>query len=284
MLKARAFGPLTPVHDPAALTVAGPRDAAGSQSQISRGRDLRIIPESRQSTSSHSCADVDVVIVGSGPAGSAYARMIGDRAPNAMVMLVEAGPAITTPPAQHSSTIADCMALDHAIAMSQGPFCGNDGSSQTSTPEQELSADRGAGLFLLSDGNAETQDFPAASASSNVGGMGSHWFSCCPQPGSSEVIGCRLPRMRGSRPMASPRPIVRLRKHGALERGHRPFAWEQSSRQAPVATPFNLSFGPPRAANALVNGFPCSHPLGAILSLQGRINSLFRRVGNCFGK
>ena len=46
MLKARAFGPLTPVHDAAALTVAGPRDAAGSQSQISRGRDLRIIPES----------------------------------------------------------------------------------------------------------------------------------------------------------------------------------------------------------------------------------------------
>jgi hypothetical protein len=121
-----------------------PRDAAGSQSQIRRGRDLRIIPESRQSTSSHSSADVDVVIVGSGPAGSTYARMISDKAPNATVLLVEAGPAITTPPAQHSSTIPDCAALDHAIAMSQGPFCGNDGSTQTSAPEQELSADRGA--------------------------------------------------------------------------------------------------------------------------------------------
>ena len=172
-----------------------PRDAAGSQSQISRGRDLRIIPQSRQSTSSHSSADVDIVIVGSGPAGSAYARMISDKAPNATVLLVEAGPAITTPPAQHSSTIADCAALDHAKAMSQGPFCGNHRSSQTSSPEQELSVDRGAGLFLLSDGNAETQDFPAASASSNVGGMGSHWFCCCPQPGGSEVIGC-IPKSR----------------------------------------------------------------------------------------
>jgi hypothetical protein len=190
MLKARAFGLLTPVHNAAALTAVGPRDAAGSQSQIRRGRNLRKIPESHQSTSSHSIADVDIVIVGSGPTGSAYARTIGDRAPNATVLLVEAGPPITTPPAQHSSTIADYTALDHAIAMSQGPFCGNDGSSQTSAPAQKLSADRGAGLFLLSDGNAETQDFPAASASSNVGGMGSHWFSCCPPPGASEVIGC----------------------------------------------------------------------------------------------
>jgi hypothetical protein len=98
MLKARAFGPLTSVHDAAALSVAGPQDAAGSQSQRSRGRGLRTISESRQSTSSRSSADVDVVIVGSGPAGSAYARMIGDQAPNATLLLVEAGPAITTPP------------------------------------------------------------------------------------------------------------------------------------------------------------------------------------------
>jgi choline dehydrogenase-like flavoprotein len=132
---------------------------------------------------------VDVLIVGSGPAGLAYARMISDKAPKATVLLIEAGPAITTPPAQHSSTIADRAALDHAKAMSQGPFCGKDAS------EQELSADRGAGLFLLSDGNAETQDFPAVSASSNVGGMGSHWFCCCPQPGGSEVIGC-IPKNR----------------------------------------------------------------------------------------
>src|ERR1700754_5093891 len=96
---------------------------------------------------------VDVLIVGSGPAGLAYARMISDKAPKATVLLIEAGPAITTPPAQHSSTIADRAALDHAKAMSQGPFCGKDAS------EQELSADRGAGLFLFSDGNAETQDF-----------------------------------------------------------------------------------------------------------------------------
>jgi choline dehydrogenase-like flavoprotein len=138
--------------------------------------------ESPRPAGSRSRSDVDVIVVGSGPAGSAYARMISDKAPNATVLLVEAGPAITAPPAQHISTIADRTALDHAKAMSQGPFRGNDAS--------ELSAFRTPGLFLLSDGNAETRDFPAASASSNVGGMGAHWLCCCPQPGGSEVIGC----------------------------------------------------------------------------------------------
>jgi C-glycoside oxidase len=145
--------------------------------------------ESRQPTWSQGRSDVDVVIVGSGPAGSAYARMISDKAPNATILLVEAGPAITRPPAQHVSTITDRTALDDARAMSQGPFCRNDAS------ERELSASRTPGLFLLSDGNAETQDFSAASASSNVGGMGSHWLCCCPQPGGSEVIGC-IPKSR----------------------------------------------------------------------------------------
>jgi choline dehydrogenase-like flavoprotein len=134
--------------------------------------------------------DFDVVIVGSGPAGSTYARMITDNAPHARVLLVEAGPAITTPPGQHSSTIADHTELTHAKAMSQGPFHGNAASAHAADRDQKPPVERGGGLFLLSDGNAETRDFPAASASSNVGGMGSHWFCCCPPPGGLEVIGC----------------------------------------------------------------------------------------------
>jgi choline dehydrogenase-like flavoprotein len=83
--------------------------------------------ESRQPTWSHSR---DVVIVGSGPTGSACAGMINDKAPNATVLFGEAGPAITNTPAQHSSTIADRAALDHARATPQGPFGGNDASKR----------------------------------------------------------------------------------------------------------------------------------------------------------
>jgi choline dehydrogenase-like flavoprotein len=135
-------------------------------------------------------SNVDVVIVGSGPAGSAYARIITDYAPRASVAVVEAGPAITTPPGQHSSTIADRAELARAKAMSQGPVYRSGGWTGAAERDREPAAERGDGLFLLSDGNAEMREFPAGSASSNVGGMGSHWFCCCPPPGGSEVIRC----------------------------------------------------------------------------------------------
>jgi choline dehydrogenase-like flavoprotein len=44
---------------------------------------------------SHPRDQVDVVIVGSGPAGSSYARLICDRRPDARVLLVEAGPVVS---------------------------------------------------------------------------------------------------------------------------------------------------------------------------------------------
>jgi choline dehydrogenase-like flavoprotein len=141
-----------------------------------------------QTLSDHHPTDVDVVIVGSGPAGATYARMITDDAPHATVLLVDAGPAITTPPGRHSSTIGDASDRIRAKAMSQGPFESDDETTDASASDQELPGLRGDGLFLLSDGNADTGDFPAASASSNVGGMGSHWACCCPPPNGTERI------------------------------------------------------------------------------------------------
>ena len=35
---------------------------------------------------------VDVLIVGSGPAGSTYARVVGDARPDVSILMVEAGP------------------------------------------------------------------------------------------------------------------------------------------------------------------------------------------------
>src|SRR3712207_1265776 len=44
---------------------------------------------------------VDVLIVGSGPVGSAFARTIRDLRPRATIAIVERGPLITAPPAQN---------------------------------------------------------------------------------------------------------------------------------------------------------------------------------------
>ena len=50
---------------------------------------------------------VDVAIVGSGPTGAAYARILSERSPDATVALFEVGPALTDPPGMHVKNIAD---------------------------------------------------------------------------------------------------------------------------------------------------------------------------------
>lgn len=138
---------------------------------------------------------VDVVIVGSGPAGSTYARLICDQLPDARVLLVEAGPVVSQPPGAHVNTIEDPRARARAKVASQGP---TQYSYGIPTAEQRLLAHRSrrdgailanTGLFLLSSTQQASPDFPAASLANNVGGMGAHWFGSCPRPAGTERIG-----------------------------------------------------------------------------------------------
>lgn len=138
---------------------------------------------------------VDVVIVGSGPAGCTYARLICDRLPDARVLLVEAGPVVSRPPGAHVNTIEDPGARARAKVASQGP---TQYSYGIPTAEQRLLAHRSkrdgailanAGLFLLGSAQQASPDFPAASLANNVGGMGAHWFGACPRPAGTERIG-----------------------------------------------------------------------------------------------
>ena len=43
-------------------------------------------------------ASADVVIVGSGPTGAAYARILSEHAPGATIAMFEVGPTISNPP------------------------------------------------------------------------------------------------------------------------------------------------------------------------------------------
>jgi len=49
----------------------------------------------------------DVVIIGSGPTGSAYARIIRNNWPEARILMVEAGPQILPQKGAHLDNIAD---------------------------------------------------------------------------------------------------------------------------------------------------------------------------------
>ena len=136
----------------------------------------------------------DVVIVGSGPAGATYARILKESQPTARVLMVEAGPVVSNPPAQHVRTIKNPRERVAAQFASQGP------NARPADYEAEvaraLSPSRGRstgitarpGTWLLDPEAADAKDtMPAAALSSNVGGMGAHWSGACPWPGPGEL-------------------------------------------------------------------------------------------------
>lgn len=133
--------------------------------------------------------EVDVAIVGSGPAGAAYARILSEIRPDLSIAVFEVGPVISDPPGTHVKNIGDPRARATAQRASQGPYA----DRTPSDPEADVyTAGRRArpGTFLLTDGyqQAGEDGLPAAAMSSNVGGMAAHWTGACPRPGDEEYI------------------------------------------------------------------------------------------------
>ncbi|WP_458106625.1 GMC oxidoreductase [Arthrobacter sp. R3-55] len=130
--------------------------------------------------SDQSAHDFDVIIVGSGPSGSAYARIIHEEAPQLSVLMVEVGPSLTSRPGVHVKNITEAHKREAAQQASQGP--------ETSfAPQASIPGSGRPGTFLLSTAG-QVSEMPAAAMSSNVGGMGAHWTCACPRPGGSERI------------------------------------------------------------------------------------------------
>ena len=136
----------------------------------------------------------DVVIVGSGPTGSAYARTITDLMPQARVLMIEGGPVVADPPGLHMANIPDAAVREKAQIASQGP---HPTAYEPMTAAEQLARKNGGpdpsmlrrpGLFVVGGGPIDGDGFPAAHAASNVGGMGSHWFGACPRPSKGERV------------------------------------------------------------------------------------------------
>jgi pyranose oxidase len=147
---------------------------------------------------------VDVLIVGSGPLGATFARVISEGAPRAKIMMVEVGPQIAKRPGMHVRNITDPEERVRAQIRSQGPAqypyaipsieeraeAGSSASTQYLNFRQRAGFLARPGTFLAEPDvtGYEEDKMPAAACSSNVGGMGAHWTGACPQPGNTERI------------------------------------------------------------------------------------------------
>jgi choline dehydrogenase-like flavoprotein len=139
---------------------------------------------------------VDVLVIGSGPAGATYARTIGDSAPSARILMVEVGPAVPGTRGDHTQNLSD---HDRAAAqlITQGPDAGIERAAALSDlatgvdPSLEFRHTILPGLFFADPRRLPLPGevgLPAASMASGVGGMGIHWGTSSPRPQQSERI------------------------------------------------------------------------------------------------
>lgn len=125
----------------------------------------------------------DVLIVGSGPVGSAFARAVHERNPDLRILMLEAGPQLTERPGVHVKNIAGADARALAQLLSEGP--GAEAAAAAAADGAPQAGRARPGTAFVDAGNPA---FPDGAMSTNVGGMGAHWTCACPRPGDGERI------------------------------------------------------------------------------------------------
>lgn len=123
-----------------------------------------------------------VVVVGSGPIGSAFAKKLHDLNPQVKITMFEVGPAATKPPGRHVRTLDSDAEMIEAQKLCQGPHAGE---AQDASKMHTGVVTARPGTFLVEE--KPDSQMPATAMSANVGGMGAHWTCACPRFGAGEI-------------------------------------------------------------------------------------------------
>ncbi|MCF6507212.1 FAD-binding protein [Blastococcus sp. MG754426] len=129
-----------------------------------------------------------VLVVGSGPTGAAYARLLLEQVPDVSVLMVEAGPFVTTPPGMNVKNVPDPVEQAAARLASQGRSheSGVSGIPGGVVVEGTITARQGTHLIgRAAEGSA---GMPAAAGATCVGGQGVHWTCATPAPTGPERV------------------------------------------------------------------------------------------------
>jgi choline dehydrogenase-like flavoprotein len=130
-----------------------------------------------------------VLVIGSGPTGATYARLLVEQIPDLDVLMVEAGPLVSTPPGMNAKNIVDPAEQDRARERSQGRGAQAKGlSALPGGAAAEGTITARFGTYLVGRPAPGSGGLPAAAVSANVGGQGVHWTCATPRPVGSERI------------------------------------------------------------------------------------------------
>jgi pyranose oxidase len=141
---------------------------------------------------------VDVLIVGSGPVGATFARMLVEGDPTKKILMVDLGAQLTALPGTNAKNIYlynyNEDGLDTLSQIVKGELTPTSRTNSQPWPELlgPISQPRVPPVkYPINGGNPEQEaweNIPAAASSFNVGGMGAHWTCCTPRPVSTERI------------------------------------------------------------------------------------------------